>query len=57
MTREEMQSLQTAHREGASIQALVQFSTGFGSQWVDTPSPMWRAGTEYRIKPNTEKAK
>ena len=49
------QKLKKAHNEGNQIQALVQFYIGFPKQWVDVAVPMWKAGTEYRIKPGIEK--
>ena len=57
MTRTQIEQLQHQHRNGASIQALVQFSVGFAPQWVDVAEPMWKGCTEYRIKPAVEKSR
>ena len=51
------QALKEAHAEGKQIQALVQFYIGFTKQWVDVAEPMWKAGTEYRVKPEQSRTK
>ena len=54
MNSEQLLILKSAHKEGATIQALVLFYVGVSPQWVDVPSPMWRGCTEYRIKPEPQ---